>query len=38
MAEGTTTVTNVEHILRGYDSIVDKLTALGADIRMDDGN
>ncbi|MDT2801400.1 UDP-N-acetylglucosamine 1-carboxyvinyltransferase [Vagococcus lutrae] len=38
MAEGTTTVTNVEHILRGYDSIVDKLTALGADIRMDDEN
>src|SRR5699024_5662352 len=34
MAEGTTTVTGVENILRGYDHIVEKLTALGADIKM----
>lgn len=34
MAEGTTTVTGVENILRGYSNIVDKLVALGADIEM----
>ena len=34
IAEGETKVTNVEHILRGYDSIIEKLTTLGADIRM----
>lgn len=34
MAKGTTTVFNVEYILRGYDHIIDKLTALGADIQM----
>ncbi|MDT2738332.1 UDP-N-acetylglucosamine 1-carboxyvinyltransferase [Enterococcus canintestini] len=34
MAEGTTTITNVEYILRGYDHIVEKLTALGADVQM----
>ncbi|MGX7132841.1 MULTISPECIES: UDP-N-acetylglucosamine 1-carboxyvinyltransferase [Enterococcus] len=34
MAEGTTTITNVEYILRGYDHIIEKLTALGADIEM----
>lgn len=34
MATGTTTVFNVEYILRGYDHIIDKLTALGADIQM----
>lgn len=34
MAEGTTTITGVENILRGYDGIVGKLTALGADISM----
>lgn len=34
MAEGTTTITGVENILRGYDHIVEKLTALGADIQM----
>ncbi|PLS36986.1 UDP-N-acetylglucosamine 1-carboxyvinyltransferase [Carnobacterium maltaromaticum] len=34
MAEGTTTITGVENILRGYDHIVEKLTALGADIKM----
>lgn len=34
MATGTTTIYDVAHILRGYDHIVDKLTALGADIQM----
>lgn len=34
MAEGITTITNVEHILRGYSHIVEKLSALGADIEM----
>lgn len=34
MAEGTTTIYNVEYILRGYDHIIEKLTALGADIQM----
>ncbi|WEG72847.1 UDP-N-acetylglucosamine 1-carboxyvinyltransferase [Vagococcus intermedius] len=34
MAEGTTEITNVEYILRGYDSIIEKLTDLGADIQM----
>lgn len=34
MAQGTTTITGVENILRGYDQIVEKLTALGADVQM----
>ena len=34
MAEGTTTISGIENILRGYDHIVEKLTALGADIKM----
>ncbi|MBP1042057.1 UDP-N-acetylglucosamine 1-carboxyvinyltransferase [Vagococcus sp. BWB3-3] len=34
MAEGQTKITNVEYILRGYDSIIEKLRALGADIYM----
>lgn len=34
MAEGTTTIYNVEYILRGYDHIIEKLTALGATIEM----
>lgn len=34
MAEGTTTISNVDHILRGYSNIVEKLQALGADIKM----
>ena len=31
-AEGKTTITNVEHILRGYEHIVEKLTEVGAKI------
>ena len=34
MAEGTTKISKVENILRGYDHIIEKLTALGADIQM----
>ncbi|AZP04092.1 UDP-N-acetylglucosamine 1-carboxyvinyltransferase [Jeotgalibaca ciconiae] len=34
MAKGQTTISGVENILRGYDGIVEKLTALGADIKM----
>ncbi|MFD2728843.1 UDP-N-acetylglucosamine 1-carboxyvinyltransferase [Enterococcus camelliae] len=34
MAEGETTINKVGYILRGYDHIVEKLTALGADIEM----
>lgn len=33
-AEGKTTITNVEHILRGYEQIVEKLTAVGAKIAI----
>ena len=32
-AEGTTTVRNIHFIERGYENLVEKLTALGADIR-----
>ena len=34
MAQGQTVITNVEFILRGYSEIIDKLSALGADIRL----
>lgn len=34
LAEGTTTIYNVDYILRGYDHIIKKLTALGASIEM----
>lgn len=33
IAKGTTTIANVEHILRGYEKIVEKLTSVGAKIR-----
>ena len=33
IAEGTTMITNVEHILRGYEQIVEKLTSVGAKIK-----
>jgi len=36
IAEGTTTISNIEHILRGYEKIVEKLTKVGADIRLID--
>ena len=34
LAEGTTKITNVEHILRGYEQIVEKLTGVGAKVRI----
>ena len=34
MASGTTEITNVEYILRGYSDIIYKLTQLGADIQL----
>lgn len=36
LAKGTTTITNIEHILRGYENIVDKLSNVGADIKLID--
>lgn len=32
IAEGTTIITNIEHILRGYEQIVEKLVSVGAKI------
>ena len=34
-AEGETVVSDAEHIARGYDRFVDKLTAIGADVTSD---
>ena len=34
LAENTTTITNVEHILRGYEQIIEKLTSVGAKINI----
>ncbi len=34
IAEGTTTITNVEHILRGYEQIIEKLSSVGAKITL----
>ena len=34
MASGSTEITNVEYILRGYSDIIHKLTQLGADIQL----
>ncbi len=36
IAEGTTTISNIEHILRGYENVVDKLTKVGAKIELVD--
>ena len=33
-ASGKTTVTNVEHILRGYEQIIEKLTNVGAKLKL----
>lgn len=38
MADGQTEITNIEFILRGYSNIIEKLTALGADIKITDEN
>ena len=34
VAKGETTITNVEHILRGYENIIEKLTDVGAKIAL----
>lgn len=34
LANGTTEVTNIEHVLRGYENIVQKLTDVGAEIEL----
>lgn len=36
LAEGTTTIYNIEHLLRGYERIVDKLNNVGANIKLID--
>lgn len=36
IAKGTTTITNIEHILRGYEDIIGKLTKVGANIKISD--
>lgn len=36
VAEGTTTIYNIEHLLRGYERIVDKLNNVGANIKLID--
>lgn len=35
IASGTTKITNIEHILRGYDKIIQKLTSIGAKITIE---
>lgn len=35
-AEGTTIINNCEHILRGYENLISKLTGVGADIKITD--
>ena len=34
IAEGTTTISNISYILRGYDKIIEKLTKVGAKIEI----
>ncbi len=34
LAEGETRVSNINHVLRGYDEIIEKLTRVGADIEL----
>lgn len=34
IAEGHTEITNIEHILRGYENIVEKLSAVGANVKI----
>ena len=36
IAKGTTTIEEVEHILRGYEGIIEKLTNVGADIKIEE--
>ena len=34
IAEGETQISDIEHIIRGYENIVEKLTEVGANIRI----
>ena len=36
VSKGTTTISNIEYILRGYENLVKKLTKVGADIKIID--
>ena len=36
IAEGKTTINKVEHILRGYEGIIEKLSNVGADIKIEE--
>lgn len=36
IAEGTTTISNIEYILRGYENLINKLSKVGADIKIID--
>lgn len=38
VATGTTTISNIEHVLRGYENIVEKLTSIGAKIKLKEIN
>ena len=35
-AQGKTTITNIEHVLRGYENIIEKLTTVGAKISLEE--
>lgn len=34
LAEGTTSISDIEHVLRGYENIIEKLTSVGAHIKL----
>lgn len=36
IAEGTTTITSIEHVLRGYENIIEKLSSIGAKIELEE--
>ena len=36
IADGNTKITSIEHILRGYDSLINKLKNVGADIKIEE--
>ena len=34
VADGTTTITNIGPVLRGYENIIEKLNEIGADVKI----
>ena len=36
VAKGTTTITSIEHVLRGYENIIVKLKNVGAKIELEE--